>query len=423
MTYRELLEKYKAGTLSETEKSKLEEEIEKHEAISDFLYDEAEIPELKDIFETQEHTGLENGKREDAKQKSVKNRKDGEFVSLVNQSIRRAFRRLGMSVLAISIVLILFIQLCLPKLISCFYYNPARELGESNQMSVDMAVYTELLIPCKHRYYVTAEEKGYGKYDFSVIQNISRNGKFTTVSGEITRGKLKYYNMDLLQPPTGNCFVWCQAVGDLSKPLDETLDEQYNMCAAGRREDAVQVLKELDDNQYYIGYVSLNEMMDYEKFVEYIDTQNVGDIWCAVKTTETEKRSMDGKDTFRADNIGFNYSISQPLFGWNTEKYPELSLDSATQQTDRSPAIDIEKKLKSESSMRQHFVSLLTYMSDQESFLKMMNLDKVKYQFAADYVRDNGITVYGFAGVMTKETALQLMEDKEVYEIYTVPYE
>lgn len=44
------------------------------------------------------------------------------------------------------------------------------------------------------------------------------------------------------------------------------------------------------------------------------------------------------------------------------------------------------------------------------------------FREAADYVEQNGMTVYGFASVMDKETVLRLAELPEVYVVYTEKY-
>ena len=51
MTYRELLELYKTGELELEQRKKVEKDIERQEAISDYLYEQEDIPELNDIFE------------------------------------------------------------------------------------------------------------------------------------------------------------------------------------------------------------------------------------------------------------------------------------------------------------------------------------------------------------------------------------
>lgn len=416
MNYHELLKKYSEGVLDSEDKAQVEQDIEKHEAISDYLCENGEIPKLQEVFKSV---------REEQGEK-----KEDDFVTLINQHIRRAFVKLGLAVLAVSLVMVLFIQFCLPGIISAFFYNPAKEnAGEGNQMSMDMAVYTELFVPCMRRYTVDVDKKGYGKYDFTVRQNISRNGRFTSVSGEITRGRLKYYNEDLLKPPTGNCFVWTQVTGDLSRPLTEVMEDQYNMCAGGYRDDSLELLQLLDDEEYYIGYVSLNRMMDYETFFKYLDKYPVNEPWCAVKTRDAEgvldESGEEIKDvTFRADNIGFCCSFtSDSSFEWDREKYPELFWWGKREEDYEAIREEAEGKMSSESYMQKHFTSLLNYMADQKRFLKMMNYNKSVDAFvlrnAAEYVKENGITVYGFAGIMTKDTMLEISKDEEVYEIYT----
>ena len=50
MTYRELLELYKAGELELEQRKRIEKDIEKQEAISDYLYEQEGIPGLEDVF-------------------------------------------------------------------------------------------------------------------------------------------------------------------------------------------------------------------------------------------------------------------------------------------------------------------------------------------------------------------------------------
>ena len=50
MTYRELIELYKAGELELEQQKKIEQDIERQEAIGDYLYEKEEIPEFGDVF-------------------------------------------------------------------------------------------------------------------------------------------------------------------------------------------------------------------------------------------------------------------------------------------------------------------------------------------------------------------------------------
>ena len=153
MTYRELLELYKAGELELEQRKKVEKDIERQEAISDYLYEREDIPELSDIFEDEGENNKRSEEEKDIQDKecvsgetqaekvkgrirSSKNKKDKknssmdnvdtEFIKMVNRSIRRAFRRLGLTVLAAAFVLILFFQ----QLYHAFIIIRQRILGE-----------------------------------------------------------------------------------------------------------------------------------------------------------------------------------------------------------------------------------------------------------------------------------------------------
>lgn len=120
MTYRELLELYKAGELELEQRKRIEKDIEKQEAISDYLYEQEGIPGLEDVFAEEDRnsfvfadgrqteTGKEKAEADAQEQRARgqrgKNKKrrstkeediDTEFITMINRSIRRAFRRLG----------------------------------------------------------------------------------------------------------------------------------------------------------------------------------------------------------------------------------------------------------------------------------------------------------------------------------------
>ena len=448
MKYRELLELYQKNLLDDRMKEQVEGEIEKHEAISEYLCTkEEEIPELQTLLEEelQQEKGSES------------------FAEMVNRSIRRAFLKMGATVLAL--VVVLLVQFVLPRAVSSFYYDPGKDIGGGeNQMSLDMAVYSELFLPGKRRTNVTVLERGYGKYDVNIAQNVSYTGVFTTISGEVTRNHLRLYNEDLLKQPTGNCFAWGQVYGDLTKPLSE-LEKEMNaesgntlFSAAGTPEEAKTFAEELEENGKYIGYVSLEQMKDYEDFVRWVDDSDfsLGELWCAVKT-EPYVSWDDSGQLFRAENIGFLYDVSQSSsFAWDEEKYPNLitwnipagdgtAQEASLEQSEENGAgedygsdddfqYDDQEQQKTEAYMKAHFTSLLRYMADHSTFLNMMDwngnglsVDATgskkgsSLREAADYVDENGLEIYGFAAVIDKETVLALMDQPDVYVVYAEP--
>lgn len=410
MTYREKLKKYKEQSLSKEEMKEIEDEIEKYEAISDYLYEQETIPDLEGL--------LTESKSPQQKGKSLEEPEEN-FVELVNHSIQRAFLHLGVVVLSISLVIVLFIQFALPHIVSLFYYDPSAKRGTyGNQMSLDMTVYSELFLPCMKRDSVTVEDQGYGNYDISINQTVTYTRQFINVSGEIRRGKLRLFDNNVLKEPTSNAFAWYQVGGDRSKTLEELLqplgNEHINMCAAGEPEEALGTIQNLDDREKYIGYVSLNQLMDYESFIAYLEKyENLAGSWCAVQTEEWEQDRM-----FRASNIGFSCSLDYSIelgYDYDKTRYPELFLWEAEEGETFE---QLEECIKSEPYMTTHFVSLLNYLADQKAFCDMMEKEPQRLKEVAQYISSHGLDVYGFAAIMNKETMLMLSEQPEIYEIY-----
>lgn len=458
MTYRKLLELYKNGVLEEKEMEQVRKDIEKQDAISEYLYNESSL--LSWDEQPEEDSGTENSgdfitessegsselppERREGKAgnyhaardraASVPDLRPGQdsmeekFVQMIRRSIRRAFIRMGIAVGAVLLVLLLFFQLALPGIVSLFYYDPGKAVtagSESGRMSLDMAVYTELMVPGYHRDHVSVRDNGFGDYEIVIHQNYSLNQIFTNITGRIRRNHLILYNNNILSPPSSNMFEWYNYNWDPALPLSEQITEPWieeedgslisvNSCAAGSPEDALEHLKELSGDRTYIAYVSLNREMDYDEFVQYAETLDLGGLWCAPRTRE--------KST---DNLGFYYFPScSTSVDWDEEAYPALQLWK-TAPSDSGYEEQMEN-MRSEEYARTHFVSMLRYLSRQKTFCEMMKeagclFSAEHLEPAAEYVEEHGLRIYGFSVVTDKETLLDLNEDENVYVISTEP--
>lgn len=409
MTYRKLLELYKNKELDENGRARVEADIERQEAISDYLYEKSELPALEASLEkeffSEEDTAL---------------MQEREFTRVVNRSIRNAFLKMGTVIFALVLVVVLFIQFAMPGIVSAFYYNPGKEtVKNQNQMSLDLAVYSELAIPGYYRDAVSVEDNGYGDYDINIYQNASSNGIFTNLSGKIKKGKLTLYDMNLLKRPAGNAFAWFQMEGTSSDSLKKLESEGRTMFGAGgSRTDAKENLQNLAENVKYISYVTLDKMMKYEDFMEFLGEQKDLNVWCAVRT--------NGSDTLEnsrmyPDNLGFRCTLSSSTsLDWDREAYPNLLLwDDITTGADGTG--DLSQNMQNETFMKTHFTSMLRYLSEQNQFLAMMEEEPEDFLAAADYVDENGLLVYGFAVIADKNTLLELEGMEEIYTIYTQP--
>ncbi len=429
MGYRELLDLYKNGRLDGSVKEQIEADIEKQEAISEYLFEQEEAISAN-LFEQEKDAGNGMAGMPSDAAKSGCRQEQPDFARMVNRSIRRAFLRMWAAAAAFALAGVLLVLFVLPKAVSSFYYNPGAPSGESgNQMSLDLQVYTEMRLPGYNRDTVIVQDRGYGNYDIQIQQWYSLNRTVTNLSGRISRGNLTLYDPNLLNPPAGNVFAWFQINGDSSDSLTELIDRQHqtNSCAAGSREDAAKLLHVLDEDAFYVAYVTLDKMMPYETFIQYVnglgDSRRLGYLWCATCTENGIAGVKSGENTpmesrFQAKNLGFSCDLNASHFlDWDREAYPQLVLwDNDTME--QGLGDEQEKALQTEAFAKTHFTSMLRYLDGQKDFLKMMG-ETYDYGRAAEYVEKNGLMIYGFAGVGSKETLLQLIKEPSVYEIYT----
>lgn len=415
MKYHELLELYKKKQLGEEQREKVEQDIERHEAISEYLFEKEEEDILQDSGKLPEESDIQFTEKE-------KNAAD-DFTKRVNRAIRRAFLKMGAAVCAVTLVVVILVLFVLPHVVSSFYYDPGRIVGESsyggttNQMSLDLAVYTELAIPGTYRDNVQVEDKGYGNYDINIYQNVSRSGRFYNVAGRVEKDNLRLYDINLLNMPSSNIFGWFQMDMDRKDTLTEQVENGVESFAytPESKEQSAEELKLLDDNKYYLAYVTLDKILSYNDFIGFAEnySERTIDIWCAPRTAEDSYMPIG-----RPANLGFYIRLGQSsMLEWDREKYPDLILWSADNSAERDEA---EKRIKDESFAAEHFAVMLDYMSGQDEFLGMMGQqDGETYAEAADYIRENGLQVYGFACVADKETLLKLNAEEEVFGIRT----
>ena len=415
MKYHELLKLYKKKKLGEEQREMVEQDIERHEAISEYLFEKEEENILQDP----------GGMQEDSEIKLIQNEKSAadDFTKRVNRAIRRAFLKMGAAVCAVTLVVVLLILFVLPNIVSNFYYDPGRIVGENsyggttNQMSLDLAVYTELALPGTYRDDVQVEDRGYGNYDITIYQSVSRSGEFRHVAGRIEKNKLRLYDINLFNHLSANNFGWFQMNMDRKDTLTEQLEKGVGSFAytPESKEQSAEYLEELDDNKLYLACVTLDKILSYDDFIRFTEkySEQMSDIWCVPRTAEDSHMPIG-----RPANLGFYIQLGQSsMLEWDREKYPDLILWSFD---DPSEWDEAEEKIKDGTFAAEHFAVMLDYMSEQDEFLGMMREQTGEtYAEAADYIRENGLQVYGFACVADKETLLELNAEEAVFGIRT----
>ena len=380
-SFRELLQRYKNHTASPQEQEKVEQALEAFEAINDYLSEQLE--------QLEEEPSLALSSQQDPLS-------DTALLRMVKRSIRTAFLKLGAGVLAVTLAVVLFLQFGLSPLMDHLFYNPAAPVGEfSDQMSLDMAVYTNLRLPLGKRDTVNSTSLGYGRYSLTmpVSHYFSSMQKPATVAGELNRNRLTLFDVDALQKPAINLFA--AYGGENSWVVD--------------REYARELLENLEEGVYYKAYLSFEEDItfpQYKAFEEQIGFSS----WFGVRTSE-------GK-YFENGHIGLCSTFSGScITGWDAQKYPWLLLCGDDPDSDFQDILSAEQD---ESVMTTHLLSQLSYLADpqQKTFLSFFGETSDTFANAYDYVKEHGISIYGCVFYGEKEQLLRLSEMENVYGIY-----
>ena len=371
MNYSELIEKYKNGELDEALTSEVSNDIDRHEAISEYLAEREDIPELGELFDEEKSEGPDPAEESKA------------FTKKVKKQIRRAFLKAGLITAALVLGIVFFCMYALPKIIENSYYDPTERVGgsvkddngdiyevPSNRLSIDISVYSELFLPGNFRQRAEASSLGYGNYSVNIHQNFSRTGVFRDTAGVIQKGKLTLYDPNLLKLPVANIF-------------------ESKLIGVAFQTDEKQQLEEVTygmqpGEQRYV-YVSFDEPIPYAQAVEWCKNNEVDAEWCAVCTGNEVKTNV---------YYGARLTTNSVIQGYPEDDYPYLSVYSVGLETSgfRYPPEDI---------MKQHLISLLSYCADNPKGMSLFyssgDIDDLLQgcRESAEYIKEYGFSVYG----------------------------
>lgn len=417
MTYKDILELYKTGKLNEEQKKQVEAELEKQQAISEFLYAQDE-----DIFSGRNESIMNTG------ESSQSDQTDSAQVALtkvIRVSIRKAFIKMGAAVAAVVLVILLLAQTVLPKLVDSLFYDPtekvfANETDEHPALSLEtcMDIYSELFLPQRKIDSAYVTELGYGNYEFTLYQTVYPTGtKQRSYAGNIKKGRISFYDPAQIKVPVQNAFEWTAQRLDHTKPLSEQIESDQSFVDEDGREGVIhswngmggdktqsrEIIEDLPENRMYRAYITLYHILPYEDARTFAQEKELGECWYGVET-----------DSENCGTIGMYGGFTGGYVHAEVEEYPYLFGYKDENGKDLFDELDTEEKAA------QHFTSMLRFMLDQKEFSEMMDVDSllpVSLQDCAEYVEKNGLNIFGFVIDTNKETMLELLEDEMVYAI------
>lgn len=383
MTYRELLKLYKTGQLDEDTRRKVEEDVEKQEAISEYLFEEDEIPTLEEALPM-------DGEPEG----------EDRFTAQIQKTIRRTFIKLGVTVGAVVMVAVLAVLFVLPKAVDHLYYDPTESLegvtpdGDWVQPRIytDLAVWTELFVPSDYRTNAVVEPLGYGKYDITISNTWGGNHASNAVRGMLTRNRMTIYDP--------GAFNRDRAVFRVPEKTEEEVEYWRDFSFQIAEED-------MDDDTFYTAYFILSEPTDYETLSEWCMVNHLWNrLWFKVDTG-------DGPDVWGGLGFCAGSVDGSRLLRYNEEKYPELGSGILLGWEG-----DPERA-------KTHFLNLLAYTKDNPEFARAMGTMNEQMEAildqTAEHVEKNGLKLRGFSVVGKKADILAVKDDPMVCYLMTTP--
>lgn len=367
MRFRELFDRYLKGEASPEEKEIVENEIEKNEVINDYLAESIELS-----IPVEGGVPFNNDSERDSST-------DDQILQNIQRVINKKLRKTALSSVLMVLFIFLVIRFGVSPLMNSSYYNPAKKVTEfTNQLTVDMAVFTELHFPGNTTDYTMSEPLDYGNYDIKVQQGDDFKRYSAVYEGKIERGEMKYFRQDFFRYPYMNAFHYGVYPYEDYRPDG---DRMY-------REE----LAKMPESSLAKVYVSFKEDIPISQVTALMKEYNTLYFsWVAVRPCPIDKQQLL--------QFGFNPTGHGVVLGEKTvddEKYPHFEL-----------AIYPQRPIPSE-VMETHFKTLLKYMGDSPDFLKLVMRGPEIYKNTLEFVESNGVKSYGVLVIGKSSDILKL---------------
>lgn len=384
MTFRELLEKYKNGTATEAERALVEAELEKSEAIADYLAEGLEA--LEEGGEALSHSDAE--------------------VKKVKRTVNRRLRRTALWAAAIVLAAVLAVQFAVDPLVASFYYQPnAQTVGQEEDPDAlfDLIALYSLLLPGQSAGNVRAKALGFGKYALTYETEEWLTGERKQIGRTMEPSE---YGRRWWITPTmqgGLDLLTMEAVAGMEKDLSGS---NY-----GR--EKVDYLSQLPETSYLSVWVHFPERLNPIGFAQletaYDGYRMDGTLsfrWAAVRTAEEDQ--LIGYQTPER-------SYLDPYAAPDRERYPMFSYAQMWEEMTGRGFTEKSRAQFVGSAAKEHFITLLSYLADRPEAVEALAGPAANgaYDFAAirDYVEENGVEICGALVYAQPSALLQMWED------------
>lgn len=402
MNYRELLNRYKIGLVNEEEKRLVEQEIEKYEALEEYISEgfDKEFEDIIKISSVEKH--------------------DEETIKL-KKNVNDKLRKVVFTSVVIVVALYIGIFYVVSGIVDQVYYDPTavtqseKQEYQSPDFYYDMQAYVSLNMPGYLINSFTFQgSKGFGSYEVSYpLENLfTKNDQRHFIN--LSRGKLTYA-IDGIFSRENRFGIWegfeklrYDFPEDASKDATALRDKDIQQ----KNEETIRYLNELNPLSYISMSIVFSEDLNMEEF--YYMTGEYPSLnfkWVGIRTVDSGNQ---WSETQPMHLIGFNPNFNdEPSSNRrpDPEKYPIFYLldfreDSVLSEKDYPEAISEAYGI--------HFKSRLDYLRNREEFVDIFDYNYFKTDFYEDalaYIDEHGVKTYGVLVFGTAEEFLENIDD------------
>lgn len=386
MKFEELLLRYKEGVATPEEIELAEREIEKYEAISDFISDEIE----------EDFSGPLVNKAQESEIKAIKKLVD-----------RNMYRNIGISIFLIIMIFAIFVSAC-----NVIFYDPNEPYPDlytgENQLLLDSAAFTELHSPGYIAWWARANRDGPGSYNISISLHNRLGGQDENFIGRIVRGRFDGDHSILHN-------YWKFAPLPYMSPnfTQMSYPDEKGAVHYGQSEEDIQYfaapIKELPDSAIVNASIGFEDFMSLQEFFQLFQR------WENRNNFYFTYAAVNG-GLYNIHAVGFDPSggAGSILTGLDRleKTYPYLRLLGHFDELEENRVAVWDA----------HFRSLVNYLSNRPKFLKAIagecGLDPQFYKNVLSYIEENGVSIYAVQVNARADELLSFLEQEDIRMLF-----
>jgi hypothetical protein len=382
MKYRELLERYKEGLVSEEEKQRIEQDIEKYEAIEEYLSEglDMDLINLTVPGNSEKH--------------------DDETIK-IKKSVNSRLRKVIFTSVSIVMGLLIGIFFVISPLVDSYYYNPSKVTVGDNKSDVNFDIYalTELNMP---GYSLTSdvhvERHGFGEYDISFYRRNHFTQEASHAAAKIKRSKRTKNQTEINEHISFDYFM------DIRHPIGNP--NQINE----HKQRVMDHIMKLNPVSYVSASLTFEKDLTMEELRKLqVKYPNIEFVWAGIRTAAPDKINQH--------LIGINLIKNSNMF-WDQknieEKYPAFRILDwlVNPRGYKSGEMSLDAQ-----AYELHYKSLLQYLIDRKKatdILDIMPRRSADYKAALDYAEENGVKTFGVLTYADAKDLIELVENESL---------